>query len=220
MKTNILGMIKLGLILAAFAAAACVMLAFVYNGTKEIIEQRQQADLEAALKNLFPDADKFEKIDGISSPDKNVTFYKEVTIEESYAAYKDGRITGAALRVSCASYSGQIKSLVGVSANGLITGVKILEHSDTPGLGANAMSPTYFVDRAKGLTFYGQFAGKKITDPFVVKEDVIAITASTITSRAVSASVKAAGLAFNSWLGGEADAVTSVSREEEDETAD
>jgi len=211
MKTNILGMIKLGLILAAFAAAACLMLAFVYNGTTAIIAQRQQADLEAALKELFPDAEKFEKIDDVTSPDKTVA------IEAGYAAHKNNRIEGAALRVSRASYSGQIISLVGVSANGTITGVKILEHSDTPGLGANAMSPTYFVDRAKGITFYGQFAGKKITDPFVVKEDVIAITASTITSRAVSASVKAAGLAFSSWLSGEeADAVTSASMEGEE----
>jgi electron transport complex protein RnfG len=211
MKTNILGMVKLGLILAAFAAAACLMLAFVYNGTTAIIAQRQQADLEAALKELFPDAEKFEKIDDVTSPDKTVT------IEAVYAARKNGKIAGAALRVSRASYSGQIISLVGVSADGKITGVKILEHSDTPGLGANAMSPTYFVDRAKGLTFYGQFAGKKITDPFVVKEDIIAITASTITSRAVSASVKAAGLAFISWLSGEeVDAVTSASMEVEE----
>jgi electron transport complex, RnfABCDGE type, G subunit len=211
MKTNILGMIKLGLILAAFAAAACVMLAFVYNGTTAIIAQRQQADLEAALKELFPDADKFEKINGVTSPDNTVT------IEDSYAAYKNNKITGAALRVSRASYSGQIKSLVGISADGFITGVKILEHSDTPGLGANAMSPTYYVDRARGLTFYGQFTGKKISDPFVVKDDIIAITASTITSRAVSVSVKAAGLAVNSWLTGEnADAVTSASWEGEE----
>jgi len=194
MKTNILGMVKLGLILAVFAAAACLMLAFVYNGTTAIIAQRQQADLEAALKELFPDADKFEKIDGVTSQDNTVV------VEVSYAAYKNNKIMGAALRVSRASYSGPITSLVGVSAGGLITGVKILEHSDTPGLGANAVSPTYFVDRAKGLTFYGQFAGKKITDPFVVKEDVVAITASTITSRAVSISVKAAGLAVQAWL--------------------
>jgi len=210
MKTNFLGMIKLGLVLAAFAAAACVMLAFVYNGTTAVIAQRQKADLEAALKELFPDADKFEKIDGVTSPDSTVT------IEESYAAYKNDKITGAALRVSRASYNGQIKSMVGVSADGFITGVKILEHNDTPGLGANAASPSYFVDRAKGTTFYGQFAQKKITEPFIVKDDVIAITASTITSRAVSSSVKAAGLAVHSWLTGEkVDAVTSASVEDE-----
>jgi electron transport complex protein RnfG len=90
--------------------------------------------------------------------------------------------------------------MVGITSSGFISGVKILEHSDTPGLGAHAASPKYFVDRANGITFYGQFTGKKITDPFLVKEDVVAITASTITSRAVSSSVKAAGIAVNAWL--------------------
>jgi len=75
-----------------------------------------------------------------------------------------------------------------------------MEHSDTPGLGANAASPSYYVDRAKGITFYGQFAGKSVTDPFAVKGDVAAITASTITSRAVTSAVKAAGQAASEWL--------------------
>jgi electron transport complex protein RnfG len=92
--------------------------------------------------------------------------------------------------------------LVGVNAGGIISGVKIQEHTDTPGLGANAASPKYYVDRAAGITFYGQFAGKSITDPFEVKRngDVQAITASTITSRAVSAAVKAAGTGAAAWL--------------------
>jgi len=193
-KTGFVSMVKLGVILAVFATAACVMLAFVYSGTKTIIAQRQQADLEAALKELFPDADSFREISDIQSPDP------AVTIESAYSALKNNETIGAALRISRASYGGPIKIMAGVSANGTITGVKIMEHSDTPGLGANAASPSYFVDRAQGIPFYGQFRGKKVTDPFEVKQDVIAITASTITSRAVSSSVKAAGLAVTSWL--------------------
>jgi electron transport complex protein RnfG len=190
------GMLKLGLTLAIFATAACVMLAFVYDGTSGIIAQRQQADLEAALKELFPDADSFNPVTDIKSPDDSVT------IESAYEALKNGGRTGAALRLSRASYGGPIKVMVGVSAAGAITGVKIMEHSDTPGLGANAASPSYFVDRAKGITFYGQFTGKKVTDRFEVKDDVQAITASTITSTAVAAVVKAAGLGVTEWLKG------------------
>jgi electron transport complex protein RnfG len=101
--------------------------------------------------------------------------------------------------------------MVGVSSAGYITGVKILEHSDTPGLGANAASSSFFVDRANGITFYGQFAGKSIYDSFEVRRDVISITASTITSQAVSSSVRAAGLAVNAWFtGAEADIITSA----------
>jgi len=58
------------------------------------------------------------------------------------------------------------------------------------------------VDRARGIHFYDQFAGKVVSDPFVPKSDVIAITAATITSRAVAASVKAAGEAALAWFAG------------------
>ena len=196
MKQGFPEMVKLGLVLALFAGAACIMLAFVYSGTSTIIEQRQRSDLEAALKDLFPDADNFEAISNITSPDA------AVVIENAYAAIKNGSTVGAALRVSRASYSGPIKTMVGVSADGIITGARILEHSDTPGLGANAASSSYFVDRPNRITFYGQFAGKNINDPFEVRRDVLVITASTITSRAVADSVKAVGLAVDSWLKG------------------
>jgi electron transport complex protein RnfG len=187
-------MFKLGLILALYATAACVMLAFVYTGTAAIIAGRQQADLEAALRELFPGADSFNAVTGIQSPDPLVTF------EEGYEARRNGQTAGAVLRVSRGSYSGTIRILVGVGTDNRISGVKILEHQDTPGLGANAASPSYYVDRARGITFYGQFKDKSVTDPFEVKEDVQAITASTITSRAVADSVKAAGAGAAAWF--------------------
>jgi electron transport complex protein RnfG len=191
-----LSMLKLGVVLALFAAASCVMLAFVYLGTSAVIDRRQKADIETSLEELFPDADSFEATDKITSPDP------AVTIENAYAAKKNGEIIGAALSVSRGGYSGSIKTMVGVTSAGFISGVKVLEHSETPGLGANAASSKYFVDRANRITFYGQFTGKKTCDPFVVKGDVIAITSSTITSGAVSSLVKAAGLAVQAWLKG------------------
>ncbi|MDR2135956.1 MAG: FMN-binding protein [Treponema sp.] len=191
------GIFKLGLTLAAFAVAACVMLAFVYSATREIAEQNQRKDLEEALGALFPGADQFPRLTDVpQSPDSAVTF------EEFYEARQGGELIGAALRVSRGSYGGPIKLLVGVSAGGSIAGARILEHQDTPGLGANAASPSYFVDRARGITFTGQFAGKSVRDPFEVRADVEAITASTITSRAVADAVKAAGRAAALYLGG------------------
>jgi electron transport complex protein RnfG len=56
------------------------------------------------------------------------------------------------------------------------------------------------VDKAAGLTFYGQFTGKSAEDPFEATNDVIAITAATITSRAISVIVKNAGIAGKAWL--------------------
>ncbi|MDR0377400.1 MAG: FMN-binding protein [Spirochaetaceae bacterium] len=188
-------MLKLGVILACFATAACVGLALVYKITEEIIAQRSQADLETALKDLFPSADAFSDITGeIPSP------YDTVSFGSQYAIKQGDALLGTAIRASGPSYGGLITVLVGVGSDGRITGVKILEHQDTPGLGANAASPSYYVDKTAKLTFYGQFAGKPVSDPFEAKEDVAAVTASTITSRAVASVVKASGTAAAAWM--------------------
>jgi electron transport complex protein RnfG len=199
------GMLKLGIILAIYSAAACVGLAFVYTGTIKIIAQRQRDDQEAALKELFPDADSFKAIADLESRDPMVTIAGEEGNPDNtgaFAALKNGTAVGVAVTTSRPSYGGAIKCLVGVGSDGRISGVKILEHSDTPGLGANAGSPKYYIDRAKGIHFYDQFAGKNAADPFVPKQDVVAITAATITSQAVAASVKAAGEAASAWFKG------------------
>jgi electron transport complex protein RnfG len=204
-KLNVANMIKLGVILMIFAVAACVMLAFVYTGTSKIIAMSEEAALQTALKDVLPDADGFTLGEGVISPDTSVT------IVSAYKAEKDGKIVGAALEVTRVGYEGPIRMMVGVSVDGVITGVKILQHSETPGLGANAASPKYFVAKAQGITFYGQFAGKNINDPFTVKGDVVAVTASTVTSTAVTRAVKAAGAAAVAWLAGvEVDAVTGA----------
>jgi electron transport complex protein RnfG len=193
-------MLKLGVTLALYATAACVGLAFVYTGTSSAISERQAADLQAALQDLFPDADRFEDISGsIVSPDPTVSF------ESQYTAWQNDTFNGVAIQASGPSYGGDIKALVGISVDGVISRVKILEHADTPGLGANAASPSYYVDKANKITFTGQFTNKSIHDPFEVKQDVQAITASTITSRAVSTLVKTAALAFEAWRTGKGD---------------
>ena len=187
--------IKLGLVLTAYAVAACVGLAFVYAKTKADIDKQDAANLEIAIKDLFPDADSFEDLKGIIvSADSGVSF------DNQYSVIRGGKIIGAAIQGSTGSYGGPIVVLTGVSADGKISRVKIMSHSDTPGLGANAGKPNYFVDKKAGITFYDQFEGKKISDPFQPKNDVIAITAATITSTAVSKVVKAAGQAAAEWL--------------------
>ncbi|MFA6507227.1 MAG: FMN-binding protein [Treponemataceae bacterium] len=183
-------MMRLGVILAIYSTIACVGLAFVYTGTMTVIAERQKADLEAALKDLFPAANGFEDISGsIKSADESVTFVNEYLIKN------DATPVGIAVRAQGKSYGGPTTILVGIGADRKVAGVKVLENKDTPGLGANAASPTYFVDRKAKTTFTGQFSGKSIDDRFEVKGDVVAITASTITSKAIAGVVKAVSVA-------------------------
>jgi len=188
-------MIKLGLILAVYTTVGCVGLAFVYNSTSKTIAQRQEADLQAGLHEVFPAATGFTPTDKVKSTNPKIVF------DAAYTANGSSGTLGIAVKAQGPSYGGQTTILVGVSTDGAITGAKVLENKDTPGLGANAASPTYYVDKATKTTFAGQFAGKKLTDPFVVKKDVVAITSATITSRAIANLVQAVGKAVSDVLG-------------------
>jgi Na+-translocating ferredoxin:NAD+ oxidoreductase subunit G len=191
------GYVRLGLILTTFAGFACVGLSFVYAATKDRIAQNSTRRLDESLRELFGNADSFSPT-SLESADPAVAF------ASAFVAKRGGAVLGIAITASGKSYNGGTAVLVGVGADGRIVGARILENHDTPGLGANAASPTYYVDRARRLTFTGQFAGKAISDEFAVKKDVQAVSASTITSRAVARIVKAAADSAGARLGSEA----------------
>jgi electron transport complex protein RnfG len=194
-------MIKMVAALVLFATAACVGLAFVYEGTKTAIEERQKADLQAALKELFPEADSFE--DSTAAFTKAAGTAKNgIRFEAAYTAKRGGTLAGAAIRAVVGGFNDDITVLAGIAPNGTISGIKILTITDTPGLGANAASTNYFVNKPERITFFGQFKGMSAKDGIAVEKDggrVIAITAATITSRAISnlaAEAAAQGAAF------------------------
>jgi electron transport complex protein RnfG len=193
--------VKMAVALALFAVAACVALAFVYDATSKTIAERQEAGVQASLRELFPAADSFDDISGsIASGNAQVSFGAE------YVAKKDGAVLGAVVSASGAGFNDTLGALVGIGADGTIAGVRIIVNTDTPGLGANASSPAYFVDKpAKTKTFYGQFAGMSVTGSIKVQKDggeVVAITAATITSRAAALLAETAAEAAAAWLNG------------------
>ncbi|MDR1179863.1 MAG: FMN-binding protein [Spirochaetales bacterium] len=181
-------MLKLGCVLALFSGVACVGLAFVHSLTAEKIAAHAQSALENALGEIFPGADSFDDVTGeLSSLDERIT------IVAAYAIKKGGNPVGIAVQATGPSYNGEATLLSGFSADKKVVRVVVLDLKDTPGLGANAANASYYVDRASRTTFPGQFSGKDLGDAFEAKKDVVAITASTITSRSLAAIVKASG---------------------------
>ncbi|MCR5180066.1 MAG: RnfABCDGE type electron transport complex subunit G [Bacteroidaceae bacterium] len=95
-------------------------------------------------------------------------------------------------------FGGKLSVLVGFSDEGAIKGYTVLEHAETPGLGAKAS--TWFQQGEKG-DIIGKKPGEK--ELVVSKDggDVDAITASTITSRAF---LRAVNTAFQAYAGASA----------------
>ena len=188
MKENI----KLGLILLLITGIAGLLLGGAYEMTKAPIAKQIAADKQAAMKEILPTADKFDISD--------IDIVGNEKISEVNVGLTGTEITGYAIKVSPKGYAGPIEIMVGISTEGKLTGIKILSHTETPGLGANAPKPK----------FSGQFKDKPIENKLEVvkiapsKENQIqAITGSTITSKAVTLGVNDAIDFYNTSLKGD-----------------
>lgn len=100
-----------------------------------------------------------------------------------YPGYKDGELVGTAVEsFTNSGFSGKIKVMVGFLPDGSINNYRVLEHTETPGLGTK-MEP-WFRDEAGKRSVLGLNPG--MSNITVSKDggEVDAITAATISSRA------------------------------------
>lgn len=167
-----LKIVRAGILLGLVCLISAYSLAQVYQKTKNRIES--QSSPEIFLKELFADGEKFEQ--------KNLQ-------EQSYfLAYgPEDNLIGAAIPVNTAGYGGKIKLLVGVNLSGEVVNFQILEQNETPGLGAKITGPD----------FIHQFKGKTKKELILNRDNpkegkIEAITAATISSRAVVKGIKEA----------------------------
>lgn len=91
---------------------------------------------------------------------------------------------GEAKQITVKSYGGDLVMMVGVSSGGEVTGVTVISHGDTPGLGTKAMDVNYL----KQYIGVKELSAEKITD----NPEIDAITGATISSNAIYGGVRKA----------------------------
>ncbi len=123
----------------------------------------------------------------------------EVDGKKYYVGRLDGEMVGTAFTVvTNKGYSGPIEIVIAMEESGdKIAGVRIKSHSETPGLGANATQIRYGEIEP---WFLEQFKGLRPDEVWLKKDDpsgkIDAITAATITSRAITDAVREAASGF------------------------
>ncbi len=178
--------IKLALVLSAYACAACIGLAFVYNVTAPAIAQAAEKEAFSAFAEFFPEADSFKDVSGrVSSPDEKIVF------DRVFRAEKQGQFIGLLIQASGATYKTSTL-LSSFSPEGTMIRFKLTATSDTAGLGTK-IGESPFTD---------QFEGKSLSDDFSVGKDVQAISGATISSRGAAAILRASAKAAGSYLSG------------------
>lgn len=179
-----------GLILTGFAVIGTALVALTHSLTADIIVANERQALLDYLNALVP-AERYDNAvteDSIQilAPDALGTD-EPVTV---YRAYNGAQpVALFATPVAPDGYSGAIKLLIGVYADGDLAGVRVLAHRETPGLGdAIEASRSDWI-----LGFAGKALGNPPRDAWRVKKDGGAFdqfSGATITPRAVVAAVR------------------------------
>ena len=178
------------LVLTGVAVIMGGILAFVNHLTEGPIAAQKEKALADGIKTVMCVNDlKVAKTDEVKQNDDKG---KELTYTVYEIQDTKGNDLGAAVESSTLGFGGTLKVLVGFDLDGKILGYTLLEHTETPGLGAKA--DKWFQKGEKG-----DIIGKSPAEPLTVSKDggqVDAITASTITSRAFLMAVNNAYKAY------------------------
>ena len=170
-ENNVMYVLRLALTLLIIAGVMAAALAGVNSVTAPIIEKLTYEKTQEAVSAVLPGGG-----DVVEAPAMDLVS----------KVYKGEN--GYAVEVTPSGFDNTITMMVGVDYEGAVTGISIIDHSETAGLGAVAAATT-----AAGEAFRAQFKG--MSGSVSVSKDggqVDAITSATITSRAVCSGVNAA----------------------------
>lgn len=173
-----------GALLGGFAALAAALLVIGNIETYDAIEQRNAEDLQASLNQVIP-----------SSLHDNNLLENRVDIQYqgnkmiAYQAIKNNKATAVAYSITGHGYAGEIKLIMGVNARGEVLGVRVLSHSETPGLGDKIeLKKDNWILGFDGLSFENL-----AKDKWKVKKDgghFDQFSGATITPRGVVSAIK------------------------------
>lgn len=174
-----------GMLVGGVALLASALLVMGNEGTKDAIAQRLAEDVQAMLSEVIPP----EFHDNDLLQDKLVVADKEI-----FQARIGTDVSAVAFQVSEPGYSGDITLIMSVDAKGNLLGVRVVSHTETPGLGDKM--------EAARSPWIHSFDGMNLTDnndaDWAVKKDggkFDQFTGATITPRAIVKAVKG-GLLF------------------------
>lgn len=174
-----------GVTLAAIAAVCAALVALTWQLTEEQIEANRTAwlerSLEPALAGVFFDSEVTESVLVIPPPHE-LPGKAAAVVYRVYAA--DEPVAALFVVTARDGYAGPIRLLIGVGMDGSVTGVRVLEHRETPGLGDR-------IDIAKSdwvLQFDGHSLRAPNVDGWAIRGDggeFDQLTGASVTPRAV-----------------------------------
>ncbi len=179
--------VRLVFVLTFICLLASLGLALVNRATEQRIAHQKKMEKLSAIRSVLPPfdndpiKDKKEFIVGKDEEGCPIT-------KTFYLGKMNDKIVGVAFQAEGEGFGGTIMAIIGINLQGETTGIEILDHYETPGLGA----------RIELSEFRGQFIGKSLANSKLVegslalmkdRGDIDSLTGATISSRGLTQAV-------------------------------
>ena len=111
------------------------------------------------------------------------------TLDSVYEAQSGGQTVGYALKVIASGSQGSIVMMVGVDADKAITGISVVSHAETSGIGTKVVGNE---PNAAGVPVLDQFVGMSGAGSLVVGKTVTPISGATVSTKGITMGANAA----------------------------
>ena len=175
--------------LTVISLVVAALLGLVDNVTADKIAEIDAANTREAMSAVVPEGSEFTDKLEISQEVLDAAAAQGGKITELYGVKNAGADAGYVMKISASGSQGTIVMMVGVDANKAITGISVVSHSETSGIGTKVVGNE---PNTAGVPVLDQFQGMSGAGSLVVGKTITAISGATVSTKGINTGVNAA----------------------------
>ena len=172
--------------LTVISLVVAALLGLVDNVTADKIAAIDAENTRIAMSAVVPEGSEFtDKLD-IPEAVAAAASAQGGTLSELYGVTNGGAEAGYVMKISA---SGSQGTIVMMDANKAVTGVSVVSHSETSGIGTKVVGNE---PNAAGVPVLDQFIGMSGAGSLVVGKNITAVSGATVSTKGINTGVNAA----------------------------
>lgn len=175
--------------LTVISLVVAALLGFVNSITADKIAEIDAENTRIAMSAVAPEGSEFgDKMD-VTDEMVAAAATQSGKILELYPVTNGGAEAGYVMKISASGSQGTIVMMVGVDANKAITGISVVSHAETSGIGTKVVGNE---TNTAGVPVLDQFVGLSGAGSLVVGSNITAISGATVSTKGITMGANAA----------------------------
>ena len=175
--------------LTVISLVVAALLGVVNSITEDKIAEIDAENTRIAMSAVAPEGSEFGDKMEVTDDMVAAAATQSGKILELYPVTNGGAEAGYVMKISASGSQGTIVMMVGVDANKAITGISVVSHSETSGIGTKVVENK---PNSAGVPVLDQFVGLSGAGSLVVGSNITAISGATVSTKGITMGANAA----------------------------